>query len=548
MSEGQKKRRRDLAPVELDRLPPHSIEAEQGVLGCVLTDPVTCMGACMEAIRGNAAVFYDGRHQVIFNVCKELYEANEGLDLITVQARLAKRETLEQVGGIAYLSELQDKVMSTANLPAYLGILREKFLLRQTVRACSEIVMRIYDAESDTPAESLLLEASAQISALTETETPAKEQSIKQIMSTVIQDMDDWHYQRGSQQLRGLATGVDGCYLDKVLTGIRETHFVVLAGRPGDGKSAKALNIVQQVAEFQPWYEAGTEEAAKDWEAKGEKVLRTDDGKIKLKRHGVPVMVFSIEMDNESLGYRLLFGRAGVSEAKFNQGYSEKGDTERLVKAAGDLAKLPIYIDDTPAASINEIAAKARRCAKQYGIKLFVLDYLQLAQSDDPNDEARVRVNKISKKIMALKKELKVPWLVLAQLNRNIETAERDRPPVLSDLAESGSIEQDADKVLILKKTPRRDLEQPKDMGDGRMLSDNEVLDQVCGDWEWSRRPRRVDVWVVKNRRGPTGKAEELFQGNLCQFEDWHLFKVKHGIEARKEGESKKLEGPDKLL
>lgn len=211
------------------------------------------------------------------------------------------------------------------------------------------------------------------------------------------------------------------------------------------------------------------------------------------------------------------------------------------MKAAHELSKLNIFLDDTPAQTIGQIAAKARRMAKQHGIKLFVLDYLQLAESDDPRDEARVRVNKISKKIMALKKQLKVPWLVLAQLNRNIETAERDRNPVLSDLAESGAIEQDSDKVIILKNTPRRELEQEKDGTDGTKVTDKDILQRVCGDWEWSRRPKRVDAWVVKNRRGPTGKAEMVFQGNLCKFEDWHLFKVKHGVEGRKEGESKHM-------
>lgn len=514
-----------------DRLPPHDVPAEQGVLGCILLDPMAAMGACMESFKGNALVFYELPHQVIFNVCKELYDGNEGIDLITVQARLAKRETLQEVGGIPYLSEIMDKVMGPSFLPDYLRIVQDKYLLRQAIAAATEVVARIYDAENTMPAETLLIEAESKLSALTEAETPASEQHIKKVMAGVVADMEQWHYARGSQQLRGLPTGRDGNYLDKVLTGIRETHFVVVAARPGEGKSAFALNVVEHLAEHHVWYEPTGKKLLVDGVEVDEQV----------ERKGIPVGVFTIEMDNESLGYRLMFGRAGVSEAKFNQGFAEKGDGVKLVTAAGELGRLNIYLDDTPAQSIGMIAAKARRWAKQYGIKLFVLDYLQLAESDDPRDEARVRVSKISKKIMALKKQLKVPWLVLAQLNRNIETSERDRPPVLSDLAESGAIEQDSDKVIILKKTPRRDLDAEKVTADGGKTTDREILDRVCGDWEWSRRPRRVDFWVVKNRRGPTGKAEMVFQGNLCRFTDWHLWKVDHLVEERKEGESKHM-------
>lgn len=521
-------------PTETDRLPPFDDPAEDGVLGCILLEPGACMGKCMESFRGNALVFYDPRRQTVFNVMRELYDGNEGIDEITVRSRLTKRGVFGEVGGDLYLMSLRDKVPSAANLPTYLKVVREKYLMRQALTVAARMTARIFDAEADVDVEKLLVQCEADISQLTEAEGDASEQTMRQVMRAVQADMEQWHYSRGSAQLRGLPLGRPGAYIDKVSTGVRETDFVTLAGRPGDGKSAKALNVIEELAENHVWFE------------KTGKTMVREEQVVEelLERRGIAVGVFSIEMDAESLGYRLMFGRAGVSEAKFNQGFSETGDGEKLIKAAGELAKLNIILDDTPAQSIGQIAAKARRWVKQYGIKLFVLDYLQLAESDDPRDEARVRVNKISKKIMALKKQLNVPWLVLAQLNRNIETSERDRPPVLSDLAESGSIEQDSDKVIILKKTPRRDLEAAKT--DGKP-SDKEVLDQICSanNWGWDRRPRRVDLWVVKNRRGPTGKAEEVFQGNLCRFEDWHLFKLKHGVEERKEGESKHLAPPE---
>jgi len=518
------RRRKPAATGAVDRLPPHSIEAEQGVLGCVLLDPAVCLGQLAEKTRGNAQMFYDLRHQTIYNVLREMYDANLGIDLITVQERLNQRGMLEQIGGIAYLSQLQDVVPSAANLSYYLDIIREKFLLRKLIQTCTGIVGKVYDYEGEV--EKLLVEFESEVSKLTETETPQTEEHIKTVMSRVIADMEQWHYSRGSQQIRGLPTGPAGVYLDKVLMGIRDTHYVTLAGRPGDGKSSLAMNIVEFLAKDYVWHKPTGKKIVKD----DVEVDETEEV------HGVPVAVFSIEMDNESLGYRLVFGRAGVDEAQFNQGYAKKGDHEKLANAAAQLCGTNIWLDDTPAQSIGQIAAKARRMARQHGIKLFVLDYLQLCTGDNPRDDERTKLDKISKKIMALKKQLGVPWLVLAQMNRNIETSERDRAPVLSDLAGSGSIEQDSDKVLILKKTPRREVEKEPE---GNGLSDQQILDQVCADWEWSRRPRRVDAWVVKNRRGPTGKAEMIFQNNLCRFEDWHLWKVKHGVEARKEGESK---------
>lgn len=519
----------------LDRLPPHSIEAEQGVLSCVLQEPATVMGELTVACgRSLPQQFYDLRHQTIAGVLVQMYDEQVPIDLITLMERLKKIEMLEQIGGISYLSELQDKVPSAANVSEYLNTVREYAKARQLIRTCSEIVGKVYDHEGSM--EQLMIECESQISQLTETETPSTEVHIRDVMKGVILDMEQWHYTRGSQQLRGLPTGPKGNYLDKVLTGIRETHYTVLAGRPGGGKSAKAFNIVEYLASEYEWYEPT-----------GKQIPSPEDPAVmipeQVKRKGIPVCVFNIEMDNESLGYRLMFGRAGVSEAKFNQGFIEKGAEEKLVNAAHQLMRMNIYLDDTPAQTIGQIAAKARRMVKKYGIKLFVLDYLQLAQGDNPRDEKRVQVDKISKKIMALKKQLKVPWLVLAQLNRNIETAERDRNPVLSDLAESGSIEQDADKVIILKNTSRRDMEREKQNPDGETVTDDDQLNQLCSkqEWDWSLRPRRVDLWVVKNRRGPTGHAEEVFQGNLCKFTDWHQFKVRYGIESRKEGESKHM-------
>lgn len=518
----------------LDRLPPHSIEVERGVLSCCLQDPAAALGVLTEQVRGNAQVFYDLRHQTIFNVLREMYDNHTGIDLITVMEVLKKRDTLDQIGGIPYLSELQDTAPSAANLDFYLRILKEKFLLRQMLAICASAALRVQ--EHTGPVESVLLEIESEMSKLTETETPQTEQHIKQVMQGVLADMEEWHYSRGSQQLRGLPTGPKGVYLDKVLMGIRDTHYVTVAGRPGEGKSSWAMNLAEYLAADYVWRKPT---GKKQTNAAGVMVDETEEVK------GIPVGVFTIEMDNESLGYRLLFGRAGVSEAKFNQGFAPKGTQEKLTLAAAQLAATNIYLDDSTGQTINQIAAKARRMARQHGIKLFILDYLQLCVSDNPRDEERIKLDKISKKIMALKKQLKVPWLVLAQLNRNIETdgRGRDRQPLLSDLAGSGAIEQDSDKVIIIRKTPRREVDEAPEDKDGQAtgLSDGEILDTVARRLElaWDEKPTRMDLWVVKNRRGPRGHAQFVFQNNLCRFEDWHLWKVRHGMEERKEGESK---------
>ncbi len=535
------RRRPHAAAANLDRLPPHSVEAEQGVLGCCLLDPQVVMGTCVERLKGDGHLaFYDLRHQTVFNVLRAMYDEQMGIDLITVQERLKQQNTLEEVGGIAYLSQLQDGVPSAANLDYYLDIVKEKHKLRKLIQLCGGIAGKIYDYEGE--ADKLIVECEAEISKLTEEETPQTEQHIRQVMLGVIADMEQWHYSRGSQQLRGLPTGPAGVYLDKVLMGIRPMHYVTVAGRPGEGKSSWAMNLVEFLAADYVWQKPTGKKILKD-AGEGEPPVEVEETEpVK----GIPVGVFTIEMDNESLGYRLLFGRAGVSEAKFNQGFAPKGTNEKLAMAASQLAATNIWLDDSTGQTINQIAAKARRMARQHGIKLFVLDYLQLCVSDNPRDEERIKLDKISKKIMALKKQLGVPWLVLAQLNRNIETdgRGRDRQPLLSDLAGSGAIEQDSDKVIIIRKTPRREVEEAPENG----TSDREIIDRVVSEKElsWDEVPTRMDLWVVKNRRGPRGKAEFIFQNNLCRFKDWHLWKVEMGVEARKEGESKHFgQAPD---
>jgi replicative DNA helicase len=233
----------------------------------------------------------------------------------------------------------------------------------------------------------------------------------------------------------------------------------------------------------------------------------------------------------------MLFGRAGVDMALYKQGFKKTDDDRKLALAAAKLAEAGIWVDDASEQTIGQIAAKVRRMVKQHGIRLIILDYIQLVEQEGTNGMDRVReITKISRKIMALKKQLRVPWIVLAQMNRNIETSERVRKPVLSDLKDCGALEQDADWVLFLDKTPR-DAGKRRDDEEGE--TDQEIIDRVASQnqWEWSRIPYRVDGIIAKHRDGPTGEVKFVFQKNLARLLDWHIWKVEHGVEQTKAGE-----------
>lgn len=508
-----------------DRLPPHSAENEQGILGCVL-DTMGDAGAILDRLaaqRFDPEFFYDLRHRTIFEAMLKLREANKPVDIISVQQTLKDGGTLDDVGGIGYLNEIQDAVPSAANLGYYTGIVRDKALVRGFVNKCAEYQRLALETED---VSKVIAEASGELLELaTVGQVESAWKPLKQIVQEVISDMEEFRYVRGKTQLRGLPTGPQGVYLDKLIRGIRETYYMVLAGRPGDGKTTKAMNILEYLAMDYVWHEPT-----------GNKLLNhetQEEYPETVERKGIPVAVFSIEMDSTSLGYRLLFGRAGVDTAEFSQGFASNDDNVNLIKVAGKLSQAQVYVDDTPGQTISQIAAKARQIAREKGIKLFILDYVQLVEIEDGKGIDRVKeLTKISRGIMRLKKELKVPWIVLAQMNRNIETADKARRPVMSDLKDCGALEQDADVILFLNKPATKFKKKDDDKP-----TDEEVLNNITQDWVWSQKPKLMEIVVAKNRYGPLGHAVEVFFTNLTKFEDWHLFKVKHGVEQLKDGE-----------
>ncbi|HXT13872.1 MAG TPA: replicative DNA helicase [Candidatus Angelobacter sp.] len=460
-----KRVRRPQAAGTVDRLPPHAHDMEQGVLGCILIAPNECMGECIEKLKDLADVFYDLRHQTIFSALMELYEKREPIDLITLQQHLKDKQLLEQVGGIAYLSTLPDVVPSAANLSYYLEIVKEKFLLRKMIHTCTDVVGRVYDYEGEVDA--LMDEVERDILRISEARVQAHSSNIKELVKRAINQIEDFHQRQG--MLTGVGTGFTD--LDKMTSGLHPGEMIVIAARPSMGKTSLAMNIAEHVALEQK----------------------------------LPVGVFSLEMTADSLVLRMLCSRSRVNLRNVRDGFLAERDFPRLTGAAGKLANAPLFIDDSSGLSILQLRAKARRMAQQYGIKLFVIDYLQLLHSTARRAENRQQeIADISNGVKSLAKELNVPVIVLSQLNRELEK-DKDRKPRMSDLRESGSIEQDADLVGLLYK-PKS---SSGDDDDGGGAGTGEEQDAVP-----------VNLLIAKQRNGPTGDVHLTFLKSYTRFEN----------------------------
>jgi len=444
---------------KIDRLPPHSPEAEQGMLGCVFLSPNECMGQCIEKFKGDPEVLYDLRNQTIFGVLLEMYDKREAIDVITVQQRLKDKQLLEEVGGIAYLATLPDTVPSSANLSYYLDIVQEKYLLRKMIHTCTDVVGRVYDYEGEVDA--LMDEVERDILRISESRVQSQTTTIKDLVKKAITTIEDFHQRQGV--LTGVGTGFAD--FDKMTSGLHGGEMVVIAARPRMGKTSLAMNIAEYVAIEQR----------------------------------LPVGVFSLEMTSESLVLRMLCSRSRVNLRNVREGFLAERDFPKLTGSAGKLANAPLFIDDSSALSILQLRAKARRMSQQYGIKLFVIDYLQLLHSTARRAENRQQeIADISSGVKSLAKELNVPIIVLSQLNRELER-EKNRKPRLSDLRESGAIEQDADVVGLLYKPSSGD-----DEDSGSAVEEDAVP---------------VNLLIAKQRNGPTGDVNLTFLKSYTRFE-----------------------------
>ena len=449
-----------------DRLPPNSFEAEQGVLGCVLLSPNECLGQCVEKFKGNAEVFYDLRIQTIFTTLMEMYDKREAIDVITLQQRLKDKQLLEQVGGLAFLASLPDAVPSAANLSYYLDIVQEKYLLRRMIRACTEVVGRVYDYEGEV--DVLMDEVERDILHISEERVQSQTPTIKSLVHKAVNMIEDFHQRQG--QLTGVGSGfVD---LDKMTNGFHPGEMIVIAARPSVGKTSLAMNIAEHVAAEQR----------------------------------LPVGVFSLEMTAESLVLRMLCSRSRVNLHAIREGFLLEQSFPVITRAAGELAGAPLFIDDSSGLSILQLRAKARRMAQQHGIKLFVIDYLQQMHSSARTvDNRQQEIADISNGVKGLAKELNVPVIVLSQLNRDFER-DKSRKPNLADLRESGAIEQDADFVGILYKADPDDPNKRKD----------DITDEETGVTPDSI---PVNLLIAKQRNGPVGEVPLTFLRTLTRFE-----------------------------
>ena len=444
----------------VDRLPPHSIEAEQGVLGCILLSPADCIPICIEKLTAGGDVFYDLRHRIIYEQASAMWEAAKPLDLITLQQALKDKQQLEEVGGLSYLASLPDTVPSAANLDHYLEIVREKHSLRKMIVLCTEVVSRAYEHQGEV--NQLIEEAGHDIEKVIDGAMPDKAEGTMKILVPAAM-----HYIELMGTNAGKVTGLPSglADLDMLTWGLHPSEMTVLAARPSVGKTSLAMNVAEYVAIH--------EEKA--------------------------VGVFSMEMSSDSLMVRMLCSRAHVSSSSIRKGYATGKDFDSLISASKAFNKAPIYIDDSSALGVLQLRARARRMHKKHGIKLIIIDYLQLMNAPmRRSDNRQQEVSNISGGLKALAKELKIPVLVLSQLSRKLEDRGANAAPKLSDLRESGSIEQDADVVILLHR--------PNKENAGNDGTYQEAIP--------------ITAIVGKNRNGPTGEANLIFLRGSTRFEN----------------------------
>lgn len=433
----------------LERMPPHSLEAEQSVLGAILLDRDALLQVA-EVLR--VEDFYREAHRLIYSACLDLEARGEAVDLLTVTEELRRRGELEAVGGASYLTTLTTVVPSVANAGHYARIVAQKAALRQLIQVARRIAERAYDEDGDVieiidEAERLILQVAG---------GRYREGfvSIKEVLVNTFQQLERVASHKG--EVTGLPTFSD---LDRLLSGLQPSDLIICAARPGMGKTSFCLNIAQNVA-------------------------------VKKK---VPVAIFSLEMSRDQVVQRMLAAEAMVEQHRLRTGYLKEDDWARLVSAASLLAEAPIYIDDTPAITVMEVRAKARRLQAECGLGLVVIDYLQLMQAHRRVDNRQQEIALISRALKALARELNVPVLVLSQLNRGVEQRQ-DKRPVMADLLESGAIEADADVIIFLYRPQYYDPDTDK--------------------------KGIAEVIVAKHRNGPVGTVEMAFLPEFTKFVD----------------------------
>jgi len=431
-----------------DRIPPQNIEAEQAVLGAIFLQPSSLTLASELLIPED---FYRAAHQRIYNAMLELSDKGEPVDLVTVTAELADANLLEEVGGVSYLTDLANSVPTAANIEYYGKIVEEKSILRRLIRTATTIAQDGYTREDEV--EVLLNEAEKTIMEVAQRKNAGAFQNIKDVLVQTYDNIELLHDRKGD--ITGIPTGFTE--LDKMTAGFQRNDLIIVAARPSVGKTAFALNIAQNVA------------------------TKTDEN----------VAIFSLEMGADQLVMRMLCAEGNIDAQRLRTGSLTPEDWGKLTMAMGSLSNSGIYIDDTPGIRVSEIRAKCRRLKQESGLGMVLIDYLQLIQGSGRTDNRQQEVSEISRTLKELARELKVPVIALSQLSRGVEQRQ-DKRPMMSDIRESGSIEQDADIVAFLYRDDYYDKE-----------SENKNI---------------IEIIIAKQRNGPVGTVSLAFVKEYNKF------------------------------
>ncbi len=433
------------------RVPPQSVEAEMAVLGAVLLDN-NSFSIATESISSGA--FYRKPHADIFAAMEGLAGRGEAIDVVTLSEEMKQRGTYQSTGGAAYLTQIMDSVHTAANVEHYANIVLEKFVMRRLITICSDVSTQCFQGERE--AAVILDEAEKHIFEIAQQGMFKGFEPIGKILREHFKNIEEL-YQSGSH-ISGMPSPFED--LDSLTSGFQKSDLIIVAGRPGMGKTSFALNLCQHLA----------------------------------IRQKTPVGIFSLEMSAEQLVTRLLCSEARIDSNKLRRGYLKANEYAELAIVAGYLAEAPIYIDDSPGLSTLELRAKARRLKAEANIGMLMVDYLQLVSVNERTENRQQQISLISRGMKALAKELNIPVIALSQLSRAVESRGGDKRPLLSDLRESGSIEQDSDLVLFLYRPEVYEGPESENRG-------------------------KAELIIGKQRNGPTGTVNLTFIDSCTRFE-----------------------------
>jgi replicative DNA helicase len=445
-----------MSPLEVPaRIPPHNLDAERAVLGAVLLEGRETLPRVIEVLRPSD--FYTEAHRSIYNAMLHLFDRGEPVDILTLQEELRRTDHLEPVGGPAALALLEEQASVAVHLIAYAQIVRDRAVLRELIQTSSQIIAQAFEAKDDV--QTLVDDAERKIFSLAERRLEGSALPIGKILRNTFEYIERLYERK--EHVTGVATGFEK--LDLETSGFQPSDFIIIAGRPSMGKTAFALNVAQHVG-------------------------------ITLRER---VLVLSLEMSAQQIVQRMLCSEAKVDSQAVRTGYLSSSDWHRLTAAAGRLSEAAIFIDDSPGLTVLEARAKARRMKAEHGLDLLIIDYLQLMRGRASMESRQQEISEISRSLKALAKELNVPVVALSQLSRAVEARQsREFKPQLSDLRESGALEQDADVILFLYRPSQYKEDLPPD--------ERNIAEVIIG----------------KQRNGPVGTVRVVFLPQYARFEN----------------------------